>query len=257
MKKTLSAITKIMLATLVAASLVLCVSCVNQEDSEKVKGEDKVIRIACVGDSLTQGIGATGWKDGDFSRSYPAQLQNILGDGYEVGNFGKGSTYAYYYEGRDKSLYYPNTAQYSQSNKFDADIVIILLGTNDARVMKSDADKENFRQELYRLCEHYLDLESAPELIILNSITLSRFDEYKAKSSPSFDRREPRLKKYILPAQREVAHDLNCTFLNAYDDLYRIFTEEDSLASDELHPNDYGYKMIAEYIAEAIKDIQK
>jgi len=40
------------------------------------------IKIACVGDSITQGAGA---KSG---QSYPAQLQALLGDGYKVGNFG-------------------------------------------------------------------------------------------------------------------------------------------------------------------------
>ena len=40
------------------------------------------IKVACVGDSITQGSGA------QKGKSYPAQLQGLLGEGYLVGNFG-------------------------------------------------------------------------------------------------------------------------------------------------------------------------
>ncbi|MEY4378897.1 MAG: hypothetical protein RLZ85_778, partial [Verrucomicrobiota bacterium] len=40
------------------------------------------IKVACVGDSITLGSGA------QKGKSYPAQLQGLLGDGYQVGNFG-------------------------------------------------------------------------------------------------------------------------------------------------------------------------
>ncbi len=215
--------------------------------------EEKTIKIACVGDSLTQGIGALGWQNGDYTYSYPSQLQEILGDGYEVGNFGKGSSFIYNKDGRDETLWYPNTAEYRNSNKFDPDIVIILLGTNDARAMYSDADADSFRTKLTELVEHYLDMQSSPEVYIVSSISVMHYDQKKLAESASFEPREPRLKKYILPMQHEVAHYLNCKFLNAYDDLYKTFTEEDSFASDKLHPNNYGYLTLAQYIAKNLE----
>jgi len=42
------------------------------------------IKVACVGDSITFGSGIA---DRD-NASYPAQLQKLLGDGFEVKNFG-------------------------------------------------------------------------------------------------------------------------------------------------------------------------
>ena len=45
------------------------------------------IRVACIGDSITEGdLG-----DGDVvpATSYPTQLQEMLGERYEVRNFGK------------------------------------------------------------------------------------------------------------------------------------------------------------------------
>ena len=43
------------------------------------------VKVACVGNSITYGYGIAGRE----TRSYPAQLQRMLGDGYLVGNFGK------------------------------------------------------------------------------------------------------------------------------------------------------------------------
>ena len=42
-----------------------------------------VIKVACVGNSITYGIGV---KDREHD-SYPSQLQRMLGDSYQVGNF--------------------------------------------------------------------------------------------------------------------------------------------------------------------------
>jgi sialate O-acetylesterase len=44
----------------------------------------RAVRIACVGNSVTYGYGIAN-RERD---SYPAQLQRMLGEGYEVRNFG-------------------------------------------------------------------------------------------------------------------------------------------------------------------------
>ena len=43
------------------------------------------IKVACVGNSVTYGHGI----ENREKNSYPAQLQRMLGNGYEVANFGK------------------------------------------------------------------------------------------------------------------------------------------------------------------------
>ena len=48
------------------------------------------IKVACVGDSLTEGYTSTGANSGKKGpNAYPARLQSLLGSGYEVKNFGE------------------------------------------------------------------------------------------------------------------------------------------------------------------------
>lgn len=45
---------------------------------------EKTLKVACVGNSITYGAGIAGREN----NSYPAQLQQLLGGGYRVENFG-------------------------------------------------------------------------------------------------------------------------------------------------------------------------
>ena len=81
------------------------------------------IKIACVGDSITQGVGA---KSG---QSYPAQLQALLGDGYQVGNFGvSGRTLL-----KQGDFPYWKEKKYQAALAMEPAIVVIMLGTNDTK----------------------------------------------------------------------------------------------------------------------------
>ena len=91
------------------------------------------IKIACVGDSITYGHGIANWP----KNNYPAQLQEFLGDEYHVSNFGhSGRTLS-----PDGDQPYVESDQYQLSLDYDADIVVIMLGTNDSK-------PENWTNEL-------------------------------------------------------------------------------------------------------------
>lgn len=68
----------ITLAVLLLSACCLTASAAGKKTVRKIK-------VACVGNSITYG---TGIKDREHF-SYPVQLQKMLGDKYEVGNFGK------------------------------------------------------------------------------------------------------------------------------------------------------------------------
>ena len=84
---------------------------------------ERKIRVACVGNSVTYGFKLPDRE----STCYPACLQRMLGDGYEVGNFGhSGSTLL-----NRGHMPYVKTPEYTQALEFAADIAVIHLGLND------------------------------------------------------------------------------------------------------------------------------
>lgn len=82
------------------------------------------ISVACVGDSITAGVHAS-----NGSTTYPAMLQRKLGPGYKVTNLGAcGSTML---KGGDSPFW--KRPQYEGLTSGTWDIVVIMLGTNDAK----------------------------------------------------------------------------------------------------------------------------
>ena len=81
------------------------------------------VKVACVGNSITYGFTL----EDPATQSYPAQLQKLLGDGYEVGNFGKsGATLL-----RKGHRPYNEQEELGRALDFAGDIVVIHLGVND------------------------------------------------------------------------------------------------------------------------------
>ena len=81
------------------------------------------IKVACVGNSITYG---TGLSD-RATQSYPIQLQKLLGERYEVENFGKpGATLL-----NQGHRPYTRQEEYQKALDFAGDIVVIHLGIND------------------------------------------------------------------------------------------------------------------------------
>ena len=83
----------------------------------------KVVRVACVGNSITYGTGIAN-REQD---AYPAQLQRMLGKDYVVGNFGKpGATLL-----RHGHRPYFQQTEFRDAMQFKGDIAVIHLGINE------------------------------------------------------------------------------------------------------------------------------
>ncbi len=113
------------------------------------------VRVACIGDSITAGSGAARGK------SYPAQLQELLGDSWKVGNFGvSGRTLL-------KKGDYPYWSEkaYQDALGFKPDIVIIMLGTNDTKPQNWQ-HQADFVADYTELVKSFLALESKPRVYV-------------------------------------------------------------------------------------------
>ena len=105
------------------------------------------IKVACLGDSIT-----TSYFIPDIHISnYPYLLQKLLGENFDVKNFGKvGSKISINY---DENYYY-NSNEYFKLLNFNPDIVIIILGTNDAN---KNFDNNLFINDYYFLISNIIN----------------------------------------------------------------------------------------------------
>ena len=92
-----------------------------------VRGQkENIVKVACIGNSITYGAGI---KD-KIKDSYPAQLDRMLGKYYKTRNFGFSA----------RTLLSKGDYPYMEENmffdaiKWNPDIVIIKLGTNDTKM---------------------------------------------------------------------------------------------------------------------------
>ena len=115
------------------------------------------IKVAAVGDSLTYGYGLENRRE----EAYPSVLLDLLGSHYQVSNYGMSgrsllstSDYPYLQE---------KNAQASLQS--DADIVIIMIGSNDSRA--AYWNKEQFIKEYRAFAEAYLQMASQPEVFLV------------------------------------------------------------------------------------------
>src|SRR5579864_433492 len=87
--------------------------------------QSEKIRVACVGDSITFGACVPERE----KNCYPAVLGGLLGDKYDVRNFGvNGATLL-----KKGDLPWWNVDAYKSATDFNPDIVIIKLGSNDTK----------------------------------------------------------------------------------------------------------------------------
>ncbi|MBD3174871.1 MAG: sialate O-acetylesterase, partial [Armatimonadia bacterium] len=106
----------------IPASLLLCCGLVSAANGAQA---DITVRVACVGDSITFGAGVE-----PRERScYPALLGHLLGEGYEVRNFGvSGATVLSHGD-----LPYIDQPACRQAREWQPHMVVIMLGTNDTK----------------------------------------------------------------------------------------------------------------------------
>lgn len=118
----------------------------------------KRIKVACIGDSITWGFTLLN----PWTQSYPALLQRLLGEGYEVRNFGYNDASVRF----DADMPYVCKGVYRKSLEWNPDIVLIMLGSNDTK--KRNWDPDVFRRDYRELMESYRSLPSRPRPVLCN-----------------------------------------------------------------------------------------
>ena len=193
----------------------------------------KVVRVACVGNSITYGTGIAN-REHD---AYPAQLQRMLGKDYVVGNFGKpGATLL-----RHGHRPYFQQTEFRDAMQFKGDIAVIHLGINDT----DPRNWCNFRDEFVGDYVALMDSlrQANPKVrIILSRLTPIRYDHPRFDSGTELWRRE------ISETIDRIAASQGVELI----DFYQPLIAHPDWLSDGIHPDPRGAKALAETVYKGI-----
>ncbi len=198
---------------------------------KKISG--RVTKLPCVGDSLTQGLID---EDGTYTKNiaYADFLKELLGEEYEVKNFGRSS------HGILENHKYPylSTDEYKQSLKYVPDILVTMFGTND---IKTDywADAKSIYKERY---EYFINTYKTinPEIQVIIMLPPPFFTNDNERPIENL--------KEGIEILKQVAADGGYTTL----DLYSVFDGAQYLFPDLLHFNSEGARKAAQTIANTL-----
>lgn len=186
-----------------------------------VLAQEKRIKVACVGNSITYGA----FIEDREHNHYPAQLQRYLGEGYEVRNFGVNGTTALHRGDHP----YVNTRQYQESRDYQPDIVLLKLGTNDTKSWNWQY-KDAFMDDYQALIDSYVKLDSHPRIILVTPLRCF-LPEDKGISNHTIEQE-------VRPMVEALA------FMNGLDiiNMFNLFgdTWNQAVMPDKLHPSASG-----------------
>jgi len=191
----------------------------------------KDIKVACVGDSITEGMRI----DWQSDNAYPSQLDSILGDGYEVMNFGRSATTMM----KDGDFPYWSAKEFTNALRYHPDIIVLKLGTNDSKLFQWNAEK--YKASYQMMIDTFLSINPKPTIkLCLPAAVIT--DRWEITDSV--------VTNGVIPIVKEIAEkngleviDLN-TPLKGRADLYH---------EDGIHPIKSGATVIAQEVAKHIK----
>jgi lysophospholipase L1-like esterase len=179
------------------------------------------VRVACVGDSITS------------DTKYTEDLASMLGENYTVENFGVGRTTV----SLEFNKPYMNQPAFQEAQRFNPDIVVIMLGTNDAYL--SQEQRDNFVNDYKTLINSFNSLPSNPKVYIV--VPPPVFNNTMGLPAQVLD-------NDVIPLVNQTASDLGLPTIDVHTPL--LDNPEDF--KDGVHPNIGGSQVIASQVFNAI-----
>ena len=193
----------------------------------------KKIKVACVGNSITYGTGV----ENREVNAYPVKLQGMLGDAYEVGNFGKpGATLL-----NKGHRPYIQQQEYKDAIAFAGDIVVIHLGINDTDPRNWPNYRDEFIGDYRSLMDDFRKANPKVRFLIARMTPLSH--------------RHPRFESGTRDWHGEIQQAIECIaraekaqMIDFHEPLYPY----PYILKDAVHPDAEGAQILAKTVYEGI-----
>jgi acyl-CoA thioesterase-1 len=182
----------------------------------------ETIRVACIGDSITA--------EGGTRSSYPVQLGRLLGDKWEVRNFGVSGTTML----KKGDFPYWRTPALQKAQDYNPNVIIIKLGTNDSKPQNWKY-KDEFFADYADMLSRFAELPSKPRIWICYPLPV--FKELSGINDPV-------IKNEVIPIISQVARQTHVGVI----DLYKPFVNHPELSRDGVHPNADGSALMAKQV---------
>ncbi|MBQ9086404.1 MAG: SGNH/GDSL hydrolase family protein [Clostridia bacterium] len=255
-----------------------------------IQGTYTLKKVACVGDSITRGSQALPDNQGPSAvtkswgatatsiyfeqyLSYPATMQRELWQEYMVFNFGMGNRTmtltSRNYRYRDSSVY-ASCMEYSNREDFAFDLVLMMLGTNDASHVGSthwtDTQAETYKAETKYLMDT-IGTGSANAQFILMNVPHRCDGDHPVATDAEVRRVQAQTVQELAGDERDIRlYDMErFTMEHLTSDYEKEGQNETSIheeyynlrfgASDKTHPSYLGYGKIAEGMIQLVEHL--
>jgi acyl-CoA thioesterase I len=187
------------------------------------------IKVACIGNSITEGYGLANAS----TESYPSRLKALLGNGYTVQNDGASGRTMLKSDAKNS---YWKFGKLGQALALKPDIVTIELGTNDANNFASTWNNVSaeFKRDYLAMVDTFNVLAVKPKVYVILPLPI------RGNNDPILVKANALIK--------EVAAERGLTVI----DCYTPFNGQAQLYKDGLHPNAVGADTMGHIVYRAL-----
>jgi acyl-CoA thioesterase I len=189
-----------------------------------------VTKIACVGDSITEGAGLA-WQS---NTSYPVILQSLLGQKYSVLNLGRSATTLQ----RKGDFPYWSAKEFYDVFALRPNVIVIKLGTNDTKPENWNAKR--FATDYQALVDTFKTIPGHPRIYVCLPVPACK-DRWGINDST--------ITAGVIPIVEQIAKTNGLKVI----DLYHGMRNECANFPDGIHPNENGASIMAGIIAGELK----
>lgn len=190
-------------------------------------------RVACIGNSITYGF----LVENREQNAYPKQLGRMLGEEFEVGNFGhSGSTLLM--KGHNPYMKLP---EYAAALEFKPDVAVIHLGVNDTDPRDWPEYGDEFVKDYVELINSLKRVNPKVEVFVARLTPLSA-KHFRFRSGT---------RDWRLEVNRAIENVAKITGAKLID-FNEPFRDRQNLMPDGIHPNAEGAGLLAETVYKAI-----